>query len=386
LLTLIIVLLSGCTPMVYGVREETWGSMSETERLQSIDAYRQRQVTYQRASEERISRQQLEMQRLQLLQADEEVRHNARIVAIYQHGNRYGDLLRIRLAGGYMLFQGRIAYYQPVVFTLSAGETRLIPVRSHNGQTARLQVAYLNGRLLIDGTAQTGLCAQLTFDNGWGSGQIYTGLFSRNSLRLQNVEAYVEIVDTRRHDLRHAKLPAIVVRTETRRRPYADVRGNRQTQQRPHQADNKPQRRDDSTEPAQQHQHRDVTETRRQNGREQEQFRTAGTPSPAPAKTIIFRSSPGSKQVAQVKAAQEKRVKVPATKKSQTRQEKIAQQPDPQIQEKQNSKEKTGVKTREKGQDEKVQAKYDNQPQPEGRDKKSDDEPQRRDRRSNNET
>ena len=50
---LVILLLTACTPMVYGVREDVWVTMSEPERLQAIEAYKQHQIAVQRAAEAR---------------------------------------------------------------------------------------------------------------------------------------------------------------------------------------------------------------------------------------------------------------------------------------------------------------------------------------------
>jgi|GEM_PF-6681992 len=386
-LTLLILLLSGCTSTVYGVREETWRTMSETEHLQAIDAYKERQVAYQRGSEERISRQQLELQRLQQWQADEDARHNARVIAIYQSGNRYGDLLRIRLQGGYMLHQGRIAYYQPVVFTISAGETRLIPVHAHSGQIVRLQVAYLNGRLFIDGSAQqTGLCAQLTFDTGWGFGQIYTGLFSRNSLQLQDVEAYVEIVDTRKHDLRRAKLPAIVVRREVQRKHYAVARVEHQPSQRQQPANDRLSRSDDrierSVEQARLPQHLRTAEKQpTRSAPQQSRTTNVARPAPAPMRTSGLRSAQEPAFSVRVKTAPQKSMPEAATKTAQTRPEKTAPRQTPQTTKSKNGKDKSEVHNKEKDQNENMQAKDERL-----QDKGQNEEPTRRDKRENSKT
>lgn len=219
---LALLLLAACTPYYYGVREDIWLTMSEPERLAAIDAYKERQLAIQRANEARAQQRKLELERLRLFRAEEESRHHARIQAIYQTSHAYGDLIRVRLQGGTMYINGRSRAYRPAVFTIANGEIRNITIYSNRGDAVDLQVAYIDGRLYFDGepTTHSNRTARLTLGLDWGLGHIYAGVSTRNTVRLSNVEIYVEIIDTRRHDLRRSQLPAIVIHRDAGREQF----------------------------------------------------------------------------------------------------------------------------------------------------------------------
>jgi len=223
---LTLLLLSACTPRIYGIREDIWVTMSEPERLVAIDAYKERQIAIQRANEARAQQQRLELERLRQLREEEEARHRARIEAFYHGDHHYGDLLRVRLQGGTMHINGRSRAFRPVVFTIAEGEIRTISVYATNGAAVDLQVAYINGRLYLDGepASHASRTARLALSLDWGLGHIYAGVNTRNVVSLANVEIYVEIVDTRHYDLRRSQLPAIVIHRDARRERFDQYR------------------------------------------------------------------------------------------------------------------------------------------------------------------
>lgn len=194
-LALLIAFLTACTPMIYGVPQERWDTMSEQERLTAMAIYQERQIAARKAAAERARLRAVEAERRAAREAEEARLRQARIDAIYRGKGNYGDLLRVTIRGGTMKVAGKDRAYEPTAFKIAEGESKQVAAFASQGRQARLRVTYRNGALVIDdaGARLPSRGLRLVYDREWGWGKTYEGVDSEGPLRLRQATVYVEI-------------------------------------------------------------------------------------------------------------------------------------------------------------------------------------------------
>jgi hypothetical protein len=227
--------LSACTPYMYGVPQTSWDAMSPQERQQTMRMYEDEQRARQQAAEERGRQAAFERERQQARQAEEERRERERIEAIHRGEGAYGELLRVRIQGGEMRIGDRYRHYQPFSFRIAEGETRMIDIADRRGGVTGLLVTYTGGALLVDdpGGAGQRSALRLPYDRRWGGGMLYPDSRTNGPLQLRGVDIFVEIAGKREWGEREAPPQIIVVREEDRRRPEPPVVIVREEERRP---------------------------------------------------------------------------------------------------------------------------------------------------------
>jgi hypothetical protein len=181
-------LCTACTPYLYGVPQESWDRMSETERVEAMRVYERQQQEATRAAEERAQRRALEREQERARQAALERERLERIEALHDGRGAYGELIRVRLQGGTIRIGDRHHHYQPLTFTIADGETRRIPVSDQKGREVDISASYGGGALTLEGL-------RFPYERGWGRGRLYTDTGTGGPLALQGVDVFVEIQD-----------------------------------------------------------------------------------------------------------------------------------------------------------------------------------------------
>lgn len=177
-----LLLLIACSPRIYGVSEEQWDTMGETERVEAIRAWE----SVQKARESRL---QAEAEQEAALAAE----RAAQVAAIRSgEAGLPGDLIRVSLHGGTLRIGGRDRALEPTSFTLASGEVRTIEVHGERYR-GELEVAFDDGLLLIDlpRHSRTG-AARVAWDGAWMQGA-ETRIRSDGPHRLRDVRAYVQV-------------------------------------------------------------------------------------------------------------------------------------------------------------------------------------------------
>jgi len=182
------VLISACTPYIYGVPQESWERMSEAERIEAIRVYESEQQARRQAAEERARRQALERERERARQAAVERERQERIEAIHRGQGAYGELIRVRLQGGRIKIGGGHRRYEPLTFTIADGETRRIAVADERGREVDLDVTYAGGALVVEGL-------RFPYERGWGRGRLYPGTSTAGALELRGVDLHIAVHD-----------------------------------------------------------------------------------------------------------------------------------------------------------------------------------------------
>lgn len=206
--------IGACTPTIYGVPQETWEGMSETERIEAMRVYEERKIAYQKARAEKARVRAIEMEKQRAREAEEARQRQVRVEAIYRGKGSHGDLLQVALIEGDARIAGKRRGFEPVHFRIARGEIKTVSLVSGTGRTADLPVAYLDGILFLDydptGSRVRG--HRLLYSSGWADGTTYAGISSTGPLRLRDVEARVEILGWRP---RAGESPAPVAHPQT---------------------------------------------------------------------------------------------------------------------------------------------------------------------------
>lgn len=239
-LFLILLILVGCTPRIYGVPQPTWEMMSEAERLEAMQLYKDRQIAYQKAREERARIRAIELKKQQARQEEEARKRQMRIDAIYRGNGAWGDLLRVTLRDGEMRIGGKHRGYEPVAFKIAAGETKQVSVSSIAGRQATLRVTYDGGTLLVDdyGKGNHPHAKRFIYEHSWEKGKTYSEVTSEGPLKLHGITASIEIVGKqgqfrRTHEEAQTKPQVIIIQQQMPPQPQVIVRPTRPTPQPP---------------------------------------------------------------------------------------------------------------------------------------------------------
>jgi hypothetical protein len=193
---ILVMLLAGCTPRIYGVPQERWETMSEPERVAAMEAYKARQEVLRQQREEQARLRAMEKKAQLAREAKEARRRQLQVDAIYRGEGLYGDLLRITLEGGRLRFHGDHQPFHPVSFRIAAGETKDVEVVSNRGLRARMTVSYDGGNLLLDESPASyrSTAVRLPYEDAWETRAIYHDLVASGPLEIRGVTVTVRIV------------------------------------------------------------------------------------------------------------------------------------------------------------------------------------------------
>ena len=194
-----LLIFSACAPTIYGIPEEQWNRMSESQKQTAMEDYNERERVL------KIERQkQAEIEaREAAIRADEE-RHREevrkkRIDAIYRgEAGQYGDLIRVTIQEGEMKIAGTHRDYYPVSFKMADGEIKQVHIVHAEGKFGTaddLHVLYEGGVLYIDtNNSEKGRAARFAYDKEWKRGKTYTAVNARGRLAPRNVRVSIEII------------------------------------------------------------------------------------------------------------------------------------------------------------------------------------------------
>ncbi|MDY0191364.1 MAG: hypothetical protein RBR22_11585 [Desulfuromonas sp.] len=196
---LLLAVLGGCTPTVFGVPEPQWAQMTEAQRQSAISGYNERELVreerwryeaQQRAHNAEIAA--LEAQR-------QEAIRQQNVDAIYGgYGGQYGDLVQVSIQGGTAHIGGKQRGYQPVAMKLANGEIRKVLLQTHRGRYHQpILIAYHDGLLIVDADRGDRAGTHLVFDGKWRSGRHYA-INSDGPTRLRGARVFVQIIPHRK--------------------------------------------------------------------------------------------------------------------------------------------------------------------------------------------
>ena len=202
---LFLIVLYACTPMIYGVPQETWNGMSEEQRTSTIQIYQERQLARQIAAEERARQHAIYLEEQQLKEQAEAEAMRYRVEAIYRGEGNYGDLLRVRIENGTANFRGQIRQYDPVAFQLAKGEIKDITIATTKNRRVVLHAYYDGATLYLDGNKNTkkSHMSKLIYDKRWSNGLTYSDVYTNNKAKLKGADVTVEVVGGKRHGNRY---------------------------------------------------------------------------------------------------------------------------------------------------------------------------------------
>lgn len=198
--------LAACAPYMYGVPQESWDKMSQTERVEAMRVYERNEQARRVAAEERARTRAIEEQTRRMAaeeQARREARERDRIEAIYRGEGAYGDLIKVRLQGGVIRIGDRLQRYEPLTFNIANGETRRIEVIDHRGRVADLTVAYADGAFFLEGT-------RFSYEKGWERGRGYANAGTSRGLELRGADLFIEIHSRSNRPVREASRLVLV--------------------------------------------------------------------------------------------------------------------------------------------------------------------------------
>ncbi len=168
---LLVTLLAGCARYHYGVREDHWQRMSESERTEVIRIYQER-----RLHEERRRAVEAEMR------AHEMAARRA----------RYPETIYLNLSGGAFIIKGQRYAFHQHAFKLRQGETRTFSLVSRNGQSPhkiKIWVRYQDGEVMLgDGKRYL---RTFKYRDDWHKGDHYKGIKFRGNVHIDNVDLFI---------------------------------------------------------------------------------------------------------------------------------------------------------------------------------------------------
>ncbi len=221
--------LLSCTPTIYGVSQESWEMMTETQQQETVRAYEIRRQEMERARQERERVRALEEARRRAQEEEAAEIRRQRVEAIYQgRAGHYGDLVEVELKSGLAKISGEHRAFAPVIFKIADGDSREVILSERKGRTAPLRVSYVDGALLLDGTlagTQHRAGIRLIREDSWGSGKAYSQLRSESGIKIRGLELEVRILETGRHGRGQGgrETQVIVIREQPRPAPPPKV-------------------------------------------------------------------------------------------------------------------------------------------------------------------
>jgi hypothetical protein len=219
----ILIAITACTPMIYGVPQERWDLMTEKERIVAMETYKERQIANQMAAAER-ARIRAEQDAARQAQLDAEMlRRQERVDLIYRgKAGTYGDLIKVTLYDGKIRLNGKKRGYSPVTFNIADGEVKSVPIYYSKGRKAELFVFYENRHLWIDTDRygkNTRRAGHLVYNKGWASGVTYTEINSHGSRDVRGVKIDIDVVKARRGQRVNRQPQTIVIKEKVIQAP-----------------------------------------------------------------------------------------------------------------------------------------------------------------------
>jgi len=194
---LAVFLLASCTPTIYGVSEDQWGTLSTDERKQAIEHHQKMELLRERRriEEAKIAAEQEKQQRLEM----ESRQAYAEEIYAGERGIR-GDLLRVTIRGGELYLNGRHRPYKPVSFRIADGERKIISFThpKHHRYQTDVVIEYYDGILTFDNDhgRNTDYRYDLVYEPEWRHGEHYRSitLNKRSHSQARNIEVIVDAV------------------------------------------------------------------------------------------------------------------------------------------------------------------------------------------------
>ncbi len=195
---LLLALLTGCASYPGGVDEETWKQLPPEKRAELMRLHE-------------IQQAKLEEQRLKL--SHEEARRKAELERerlrtwreLYQH-SREGAFVRINFISG----EGHFYKYRPIVpdsVTLAIGEAQTVTLRDRDGDTLKLWLRYLPGKIWLCNKPveafdprQCAVVLDLHWDRGQSAQLNVPNSWDRKHPRVRNLRLYVRTLGSRQCD------------------------------------------------------------------------------------------------------------------------------------------------------------------------------------------
>ncbi|MBF0383785.1 MAG: hypothetical protein HQL69_22440 [Magnetococcales bacterium] len=176
-LVIVLLLLSACTTRIYGVSEEVWSQLNDTQKQTTIQGYneqkkldKERRLVREKRKAEEAERQRIEAEIIADLT-------RRRVKDIYAgKSGVFGDLIRVSIHSGSMRFSGKHREIQPVSFKLADGEQKHIIFRSDNGRTQKVRVGYNDGTLRFGGGNNGKWAKRFAYEPSWRHGMKYTNV------------------------------------------------------------------------------------------------------------------------------------------------------------------------------------------------------------------
>ncbi len=202
---LLLVVLTACTPMIYGVPQETWNGMNADQRTVTINIYQERQRARQIAAEERARQHAIYLEEQRQKEAAEAEAMRYRVEAIYRGAGNYGDLLRVRVENGTANFRGQVRQYDSIAFQIAKGEIKEVMIATTKNRRVILNAYYDGATLYLDGNknSKKSRMSKLLYDKRWQHGLTYTDIYTNNKAKLKGAEVTVEIVGGMRNGVRY---------------------------------------------------------------------------------------------------------------------------------------------------------------------------------------
>jgi len=199
LLFILIAGIMACAATMYGVPEDQWNRMTDSERQAAVERYnermRLREIERQREAEREAREAEI---RAAEARRQEMLRHE-RIEAIYRgEAGQYGDLIRVTIQGGEVRIARRHRNYHPVSFKIADGERKKVQVIHDEGKYGTyedLEVLYADGVLYIDTyDTDTRGSLRIVYEPKWKAGTSYGPFRTESKLQFRNVQVAVEII------------------------------------------------------------------------------------------------------------------------------------------------------------------------------------------------
>lgn len=196
---LLLAVLGGCAPTVFGVPEQQWSQLTEAQRQSAIDGYNERARIREERWRDEAKQRAHEAQIAELEAKRQDAVRQQNIDAIYGgYGGNYGDLIQISIHGGTAYLGGKQRSYRPLAMKLANGEMRKVQIQAQDKHYDQpFLVSYHDGLLLVDADRDEREGVRLVFDGKWRSGMNYR-VDSDGHTRLRDARVYVQIIPHRK--------------------------------------------------------------------------------------------------------------------------------------------------------------------------------------------
>lgn len=189
--------LFSCTPTIYGVSQDNWHTLSESERQQAIKHYQEIEILREKR---RIEESKIELAKEKHRQLKLEARqHYVDKVYTGEAGVR-GDLLRVTIFGGQVEMNGKHRHYSPVSLKIVDGEQKTVTF--HHPEKRRykteIKITYIDGLLTFDEHQgrKRNYSYPIAYEPKWRKGAQYNNinLSKRSHSHAKNISIIIDAV------------------------------------------------------------------------------------------------------------------------------------------------------------------------------------------------